>query len=357
MKEVLQEWFQRNFSDPQAVILALMLLFGLALVLVVGDILAPFLASIIIAYLLEGLIQKLDFLGIRRMFLVLLVSFLFVVTLLLLVFGLIPMLSRQVAQLIGELPAMLAQGQEHLMQLPAMYPTLVSESQIQEFIGALRAQLLEKGQTAFTHGLSALPNIFSLLIYLILVPFLVFFLLKDKDKVLSWFQGYLPRRRELVSRVWREMDAQIGNYVRGKFVEILIVGVVSIIVFAILGLNYAVLLGALVGLSVLIPYVGAVMVTIPVIIIGVLQWGNIPEFWYLVLAYTVIQALDGNVLVPVLFGDMVNLHPLAIIVAVLFFGGIWGVWGVFFAIPLATLVMAVLNAWPRHLAVAEDKPD
>lgn len=350
MKEVLQEWFQRNFSDPQAVILAMMLLIGLTMVILIGDILAPFLASIIIAYLLEGLIHKLYWLKIRRMFLVLIVSFLFVVTLLALVLGLIPMLSRQVAQLFRELPTMLTQGQEDLMQLPAQYPTLISEVQVQEIIEALRLQLLEKGQSIFAQGLSALPDIFSLLIYLILVPFLVFFMLKDKDKILGWFQAYLPRRRELVDRVWREMDAQLGNYVRGKFLEIFIVGVVSIVVFALLGLNYAVLLGALVGLSVLIPYVGAAMVTIPVVTIGVLQWGNVPEFWYLVVAYTVIQALDGNVLVPVLFGDMVNLHPLAIIVAVLFFGGIWGLWGIFFAIPLATLVMAVLNAWPRNLA-------
>jgi putative permease len=65
-----------------------------------------------------------------------------------------------------------------------------------------------------------------------------------------------------------------------------------------------------------------------------------------VLAYGIVQALDGNVLVPLLFSEAVNLHPVAIIVAVLVFGGLWGLWGVFFAIPLATLVKAVLNAWP-----------
>ena len=69
---------------------------------------------------------------------------------------------------------------------------------------------------------------------------------------------------------------------------------------------------------------------------------------YVISAYTVIQFLDGNVLVPVLFSEVVNLHPLAIIVAVLFFGGLWGMWGVFFAIPLATLIQAVINAWPRQ---------
>jgi putative permease len=63
--------------------------------------------------------------------------------------------------------------------------------------------------------------------------------------------------------------------------------------------------------------------------------------------YTVIQTLDGNVLVPLLFSEAVNLHPVAIICAVLLFGGLWGFWGVFFAIPLATLFKAVLDAWPK----------
>jgi putative permease len=107
------------------------------------------------------------------------------------------------------------------------------------------------------------------------------------------------------------------------------------------------LLGVVVGLSVLVPYIGATVVTLPVAVIAYFQWGFTGDFGYIMLAYAVIQALDGNVLVPLLFSEVVNLHPIAIIVAVLVFGGLWGFWGVFFAIPLATLVQAVLSAWPR----------
>ena len=78
------------------------------------------------------------------------------------------------------------------------------------------------------------------------------------------------------------------------------------------------------------------------------QWGWGTDFFYLLGVYAIIQALDGNVLVPLLFSEAVNLHPVAIILAVLAFGGVWGFWGVFFAIPLATLVKAVLYAWPTH---------
>jgi putative permease len=105
-----------------------------------------------------------------------------------------------------------------------------------------------------------------------------------------------------------------------------------------------------------VPYIGAVVVTVPVILVAWFQWGWSPEFIWLGVAYTVVQALDGNILVPLLFSEVVNLHPVAIIVAVLVFGGLWGFWGVFFAIPLATLVHAILIAWPRGPAAAAPEP-
>ena len=167
--------------------------------------------------------------------------------------------------------------------------------------------------------------------------------------MLSTFSSFLPEKREMMTRIWQEMDLQIANYVRGKATEILIVGGVTWITFALLGINYAALLALMVGLSVLIPYIGAALVTFPIALIAFFQWGWSGDFMWLMIAYAVIQALDGNVLVPLLFSEAVNLHPVSIIVAVLFFGGIWGFWGVFFAIPLATLLKALVYAWPRGL--------
>ena len=174
---------------------------------------------------------------------------------------------------------------------------------------------------------------------------MVFFFLKDKKDLISSVTAFLPKERVMATQVGDEMYQQIMNYIRGKVIEILIVGGASIIAFIALDLNYAVLLGVLVGLSVLVPYVGATIVTIPVALVALFQWGTQAEFGYLMLAYGIIQALDGNLLVPLLFSEAVNLHPVTIIIAVILFGGLWGFWGVFFAIPLATLVKAVINAW------------
>ncbi len=151
-----------------------------------------------------------------------------------------------------------------------------------------------------------------------------------------------------MDRIWGELSQQFANYARGKGIEVLIIGLASYFVFALFSLNYAALLGLLVGLSVIVPYIGATLVTLPVVVVAYFQFGVTPDFYWVVGAYLVIQVLDGNVLVPLLFSEAVNLHPVAIVIAVLFFGGIWGLWGVFFAIPLATMVNALLSAWPAR---------
>ena len=355
MTNVINRWYRKYFSDPEGVILALLLTLGFAVVIFMGDMLAPVLASMVLAYLLEGLVAPLEARGLKRLSAVLLVFVPFLAFLLFLLLGLLPLLTAQVKQLVQELPNMIAKGQQLLMQLPERYPSFISEAQVRDFISSMSSAVGAMGHNVLSLSLASISGLFTFLVYLILVPVLIFFFLKDKRLILDWLNHYLPRERRLAKQVWEEMDLQIGNYVRGKFMEILIVGVVSYVVFMIMGLNYAMLLGALVGLSVIVPYLGAIAVTFPVALIAYFQWGWGNDFIYVMLAYAIIQAVDGNLLVPWLFSEAVNLHPIAIITAVLFFGGIWGFWGVFFAIPLATLVKAVMNAWPRY-DVTEEAP-
>jgi len=99
------------------------------------------------------------------------------------------------------------------------------------------------------------------------------------------------------------------------------------------------------------------VVTLPVSAVACLQWGFEVRAGYVLIAYGIIHALDGNLLVPFLFSEAVSIHPVAIIVSILFFGGIWGFWGVFFAIPLAVVVHAVLKAWPTNLSEVAESPE
>jgi len=351
--QFLTDWFKHYFSDPEVVFLTIFLLLGFAVVLTMGHMLAPVLASVVIAYLLEGLVGIIERRGAPRLAAVLVVFIGFMLFVTLVLFVLLPQVSTQATQLFQQIPSMITKGQGLLMRLPENYPDIISPAQVQEIIGVIRQEIAEFGQRVVSLSLASVVGIITILIYVILMPLLVFFFLKDKHLIVHWGTSFLPRDRRLADAVWRDMDRQIANYVRGKFWEIIIVWAASFVTFSLMGLEYAMLLGVLVGLSVIVPYIGAAVVSLPVILIAWFQWGWGADFIWLTVAYLVIQALDGNVLVPLLFSEAVNLHPVAIIVAILVFGGFWGFWGVFFAIPLATLVQAVISAWPKGRMVKE----
>ena len=348
MIEYIKNWYHHNFSNPQIIILALCLIIGFAGVLLLGDILAPLLASIVIAYVLDGGVAILQQSRIPRFLALILVFLVFIALLILILFGLIPKLSQQLTQFFRELPSMITHGQNLLMQLPDKYPSLAqifTEDQVRELIRSVRSQLISAGHNFLSQPLESVVGLITIVIYLILVPLLVFFFLKDKHKILGWVEGFLPSNRELTNEVWIEVNKKIASYIRGKVLEILVVWSATYVTFVFFDLDYAMLLSFLVGISVIVPYVGAIVVTIPVAFVAYFQWGPSSQFTYVLIAYTAIQLLDGNILVPLLFSEIVNLHPVAIIAAVLVFGAIWGLWGVFFAIPLATLFHAVIRAW------------
>ena len=345
MFKLLNDWYTQKFSDPHAVALVLILVFAFLFIALFSHLLMPVLVALAIAFLLDLPVNKLMQLNFSRTSATTIVVGSFIGIALVAGLGLMPVIWQQSSNLLQEVPHMVTEGQKYLLTLPEKYPDIIQASQIETFISTVKEKIVEWGQVALTASLNSISDLVALMIYLILVPLMVFFFLKDKHVLLEGFSRYLPKKRRMAVQVGTEMNQQILNYIRGKVIEIIIVGVSTTIAFIFLDLRYAVLLGVLVGLSVLVPYVGATIVTIPVFLVALFQWGFSNELGYVMLAYGIIQALDGNVIVPLLFSEAVNLHPVTIIVAVILFGGLWGFWGVFFAIPLATLVKAVINAW------------
>ncbi len=342
---VFGRWYRRKFSDPDAAMLLILILLTATVFVFWGGLIMPVMVAAVIAYLLDWPVNRLVNIGVSRTISCSVVMLAFVAVTILMIVGLLPTVSRQSVNLIQETPLIWQNAQDWILRLPDKYPDYVQVYQIQQMMESLNDHLVDLGQQLLSASVSSIGNVAALLVYMILVPLMVFFMLKDKLFFLDGISSLLPKERRLITQVGHEMNTQIANYIRGKVIEILIVGSVSCVVFALMDLRYAILLGVLVGLSVLIPYIGAAVVTIPVAVVALFQWGLTPDFWYLMIAYGIIQALDGNLLVPLLFSEAVSLHPLYIIVAVLFFGGLWGFWGVFFAIPLATLVKALITAW------------
>lgn len=353
MINILKQWYERYFTDPQTVIFAFILVFGFLLIVVMNAHLMPILIGIIIAYLFEGLVIRMGQINLNRTIAASFATAVILTAIVLTLFVLLPLLSRQVSELIRDLPSMLGKGQQLLSQLPQQYPDIVSTQQVEELLTFMRTEVTSLGQRVVSLSLASVVGVITFFVYLILLPLMVFFFLKDKELILGWLGGFLPDERRLVREVWADLDIKIASYVRGKFLEILIIWITSFIAFSWMGLDYAMLLSLLVGISVIVPYVGATVVTIPVALIAFSQWGVTTDFIYLIAIYALIQFLDGNLLVPLLFSEVVNLHPIAIIVSVVFFGSLWGVWGVFFAIPLATFIQAVIKAWPSHDTATE----
>ena len=343
MSDFFNKFFERFFSNEESVYFAILLVSSFVFILLFGNVLLPVFISLVIAFLLNGLMVTLISFNFSRRIsisITLLVFFSFYMSL----FTALPSLGAQINNLLQNLPTIVASFQETLSNMNNF-----SEADIELIFSNLSSQISNLLSSALGQLAGTVSLMFNAILYAIMIPLMVFFFLKDKEELLPLAASVLPTDNDFMRTVFTEMNGQLFNYVTGKFIEMLIVSTASYIVFAILGLPYAVLIAILVGLSVIIPIFGAILVTIPVVLIGLYEWGLTENFYWLLGLYLVIQMLDGNVLVPLLFSNRNNLHPVVIIIAVLFFGGIWGFWGLFFAIPLATFIKAIINSWPEPL--------
>ncbi|MCD6046752.1 MAG: perM [Gammaproteobacteria bacterium] len=344
LRHPILKWLNRYFGRPEILALIAVLIAASLVFVFFSNMLAPVFVSIVIAYLLQWPIAKLEAWKMPHKIAVLLVYFIFLGAIIAAILGLLPLLVHQSANFFSQLPTMIANTQHSIKEVSARYPIIAAPDNLDQIFDSMRSQALSYGQKLLSFSLSSISSLVLISIYFILVPLLVYFFLMDKAQLVRGFQVYLPKRRKILTTVWVEVYDQIGHYVRGKVLEAAIMAIVCAIFFHWMDLQYASLMAVLVGLSVIIPYVGAVLVTIPLLIIAFVQWGLTATTGYFVIGYGILITLDANVLVPLIFSEVVDLHPVSIILAILVFGGLLGFWGVFFAIPLASLVKAVAKA-------------
>ena len=346
--------FKKIFNNEETVVFSLIILFSLIVLNFFAAVLTPFIISIIVAYLLVGLQKKIETFNVSESLALILSFSIFIIVGAAMFVWLLPLIYVQLQLFVLDLPRLFNEFLNFVSNMPASFPDLVTAEQISVFFQAVSSEITSIAQNLVKSSISGIQSTITVLLYIILFPILVFFFLFDRKNIIDGLTNIVPGKRDMFSQVWDEMDIQLSNYVRGKVLEILIVGVVAAILFSSFGLKYAALLSVLVGLSVLIPYVGAFTVTIPVVIIGLLQFGLGSQFYLLVGLYLLLQFLDGNLLVPIIFSEAVKLHPIVIILAVFIFGSMFGFWGVFFSIPLATFIKAVWNSWPGASQLNED---
>ena len=346
MLDQINSVLKKIFSNEETIVFSFVI-FGIFLMMTFfGSVLTPFLISIVVAYLLVGVQKKIESFNVSSRAALAITFTIFIVAGSTMLIWLLPILYTQLQTFVLDAPKLFNDFLEFVSTLPAKFPDLVSSDQITVFFQAVSSELTSVTQNVVKSSIAGIQSTITILLYIILFPILVFFFLFDRKNIMDGLSKLVPGKREMFSNIWLEMDVQLSNYVRGKTTEIFVVGICAAIIFSLVGLKYSALLSVLVGLSVVIPYVGAFLVTVPVVIVGLLQFGLESEFYILITLYLLLQILDGNLLVPIIFSDAVKLHPVVIILAVFIFGSMFGFWGVFFAIPMATFIKAVWNAWP-----------
>lgn len=343
MSESPHGW-RRLAADPQYGALFAVLAVTAAMLWAFGFQLIPFIAAFVLAYFLDAGVEQLRRRGMRRGWAVGLVFAVFLLIYGAVLAGPVQLVARRAVEAAATLPGSTSQLVERIRALPDPSMGLLPASIRQHVLDYLLSQTQQWFGIAMRSGLGLVPQVTSGLVFLFLVPLLVFFFLKDKEVLIAGVVRCLPRRRELLGQLWQEMETQLGNYVRGKIWEIVIVWLATWLAFALLGFQYAALFGLLSGVSVVIPYVGAIGLAVPVFVLGVVQYGWGWDLVWLFGAYTAIQLVDGNVVAPYIFSEAVQLHPVVILLAVFLFGSLWGFWGVLLAIPLATFVKALVQS-------------
>jgi putative permease len=346
---VLLNWFNRMFSSEQA--LALLTTLAVAAgTIYFHSIFSPLLVALMIAYLLQ---QPINLLAryLPYFYATVIVFSLFMIVLLGVAVMLIPLIFHQIDHFTQEFPSMLQQLQQTLNILSTQHPTLLPLETIAQCSAFLHKGLQNLSGEVLKLAIKALPSALSFIVYLILMPLIIFFMNKDKDYLLGLLRGLYPQKSDKILLIAQEINLQLGNYIRGKVLQMIIVAFLCGSVFEYFGLNYALIFALSMGVSVFIPYVGATLATIPFVIAAYGQFGFATVFWQLLGMFILVQELDANLIVPLIFSEAVSLHPLFIIVAIIVFGSIGGVAGVFFAIPLASVIKALLLYWP----VVEEK--
>lgn len=325
-------------------ILSLILFFLTIIIIIKSSFFLPIIISIIITYFLYNIQKLLTKINISNSISFFLTYSFFLTFFVLILTILLPIIFKQLANLFDDLPIIL----QKIKILTYKYPSIFSIEQTNILFSNITTYVQSIGKTLISASLISIAIIIKWTISIFIIPILVLFLLKDHKKILEWFDKIMPEKMRFWKNIWIEINTQIENYIRGKIIEIIIITIANYILFKIYKISYADLLSIMVGVSVIIPYIGAIMVSIPVILISAVQLGISQEFLYITIIYTTIQLLDGNILVPLLFSEAVNLHPISIIISVIVFGATLNIYGVFFAIPFAIVIKAIINIHLKH---------
>ncbi|MDH5393975.1 MAG: AI-2E family transporter [Gammaproteobacteria bacterium] len=337
-------------NDSQKWMLLIATLLVSVLLYLLSPVLTPFFIAALLAYLGDPLVDRLETYKLGRTLAVSIVfSIIFLLLTLVLVF-LMPMLESQISYLLKSLPAHLNWIQRELM--PALAARFDLDPQAFN-LDALRQLISQQWSSSGSNMLNIFKSISDSglvimvwLANLVLIPVVTFYLLRDWDILLARVHELLPRAKEpVIKKLVVESDNVLAAFLRGQFMVMIVLGIIYALGLKIIGLELALLIGMLAGLVSFVPYLGFIVGIVTAGVAMLLQTQDILQIWPVVIVFGIGQALEGMLLTPLLVGDKIGLHPVAVIFSVLAGGQLFGFVGILLALPVAAIIAVLL----RHM--------
>lgn len=306
----------------------------------------PFIIAFALAYLMDPLVDRLESFKLSRTLAVILLLFSFAIVTLLGALILLPLLKIQVESLAQNMPDYMSVLQGWLHPLLAGLSEW-DEGKLKELmnvarekIGALPLELIGSVTGFFWSSLASLMNLILLAINVFIIPVAMFYLLRDFDEIMAKIVDLFPPRwRQQAVDVFRDIDRVLSKFVRGQLMVATFMAVLYSIGLYLCGTPMSLVLGLLAGYANLVPYLGLVFGLLPALLLTFLQFQEVGPLLAVTAVFAVVQALEGMVITPRVVGNQIGLHPVIIMLAVLVGAELFGLMGVFLAVPIA----AVLN--------------
>lgn len=313
------------------------------LIYLLAPVITPFLASALLAYLGDPVVDRLEKFKLSRTTSVVIVFFMILLVLISLPLILVPLIEQQISALVVKMPAYLDRAQTFLAPLlndANIFNTETIKNAFTSYwkeMGGVASAIL-KGIT--TSGFVLIGWIANL----VLIPVITFYLLRDWDILVAKVGRLIPRSKlPTVEKLAKESDEVLGSFLRGQFVVMMALGLIYTIGLWIAGLDLALLIGMIAGLVSFVPYLGFIVGILLAGIATIMQFGDPLHLLNVIIVFGIGQALEGMLLTPLLVGDKIGLHPVAVIFSVMAGGQLFGFVGILLALPVAAVVMVLIR--------------
>ncbi|AXI09553.1 AI-2E family transporter [Oceanobacillus zhaokaii] len=307
----------------------------------------PFLIAILIAYLLYPVIKKIHSYNIHKGLAILFIYVLFFGGIAYLIYRVYPVIVLQVRDLANNFPKM-TEMYEGMVLNVYEYTSFLPET-VHDKMDQLIYRLENSLDNVLTKLVGGFTRIFDMVLVITVIPVLVFYFIKDYDRMKAYFKQFLPNKYcEPLSKMVHAIDANLGSYIRGQLLICLIITIITLFTFKLLHMEYALLLAIILGITNLIPYFGPIIGAIPAVAIAATSSGTLVIF--VLIAVFAIQTIEGNLLSPYIVGKSIAIHPVAIILAILVGSQLFGIIGLILAVPILTILKVIIkHIWDFRL--------